>query len=235
MPRLTFVGEGTGGATGEARAGVGMTGATSGVWAGVLGSLLLISPPEAEAEPEGPAVPLDAAELGVRAGWKTARAGGGQSSTCDGRRRFPGCPSPSVLCHRVFLSPGCFSRLPDSRFQHTRNPEGHLQGALGCHGRSVPTCWDTGEWGLTAASPGEGPSRAQPCVRAQSTGTAGTPATQSTVTVGTPVTSSPGGMQPIAQTHAVPGLGSAGICCSGESSSAKTHRESVAEGKATIT
>ena len=74
-PPLTFVGEGTGGATGEVSEGVGITGATSGVCAGVLGSLLLISPPEAEAEPEGPAVPLDAAELGVRVGCKTARSG----------------------------------------------------------------------------------------------------------------------------------------------------------------
>lgn len=41
----------------------------------MLGSLLLISPPEAEAEPEGPAVPLDAAELGVRVGCKTTRSG----------------------------------------------------------------------------------------------------------------------------------------------------------------
>lgn len=40
----------------------------------MLGSLLLISPPEAEAEPEGPAVPLDAAELGVRVGCKTTRS-----------------------------------------------------------------------------------------------------------------------------------------------------------------
>lgn len=69
--RLTLVGEGTGGAPGEPREGVGMTGATSGVWAGVPGSLLLISPPDAEAEPEGPAVPPDADEVGVRVGYKT--------------------------------------------------------------------------------------------------------------------------------------------------------------------
>lgn len=58
------------GATGEVSEGDGMTGATSGVWAGVLGSLLLISPPEAEADPEGPAVPLEGAEVGVRVGCK---------------------------------------------------------------------------------------------------------------------------------------------------------------------
>lgn len=72
LQSLTFVGDGIGGgATGEVREGVGMTGATRGVWAGVLGSLLLISPPEAEAEPEGPGVPLEAAELVVRVGCKT--------------------------------------------------------------------------------------------------------------------------------------------------------------------
>lgn len=38
-----------------------MTGAASGVWAGVLGSLLLISPAEAEAEPEAAPFPPEAA------------------------------------------------------------------------------------------------------------------------------------------------------------------------------
>lgn len=52
-PVLTLEGERRGGAApGEVRAGVGMMGAASGVWAGVLGSLLLSSP--ADAEPEGP-------------------------------------------------------------------------------------------------------------------------------------------------------------------------------------
>lgn len=38
-----------------------MTGAARGVWAGVLGSLLLISPAEAEAEPEAAPFPAEAA------------------------------------------------------------------------------------------------------------------------------------------------------------------------------
>lgn len=122
------MGEGTGGATGEARAGVGMTGATSGVWAGVLGSLLLISPPEAEAEPEGPAVPLDAAELGVRAGCKTTRAGHGQSGTCDGRRRFPGRPSPRALPPRSPVT-GCSSRS-QTRVASTHETHGDISQVL---------------------------------------------------------------------------------------------------------
>lgn len=68
---LTFVGDRiAGGATGDARAGTGTMGAAKGVCAGVLGSLLLISPAEAEAEPESPAVLLDVAELPVRVGCK---------------------------------------------------------------------------------------------------------------------------------------------------------------------
>lgn len=66
---LTLLGTGAGGFPGEGR--VGMTGAASGVWAGVLGSLLLISPAEAEAEPEAapfPAVP--AVRLGC---WRRQR------------------------------------------------------------------------------------------------------------------------------------------------------------------
>lgn len=50
-----MVGAGAGGFPGEWRAG--MTGAASGVWAGVLGSLLLISPAEAEAEPDAAPFP----------------------------------------------------------------------------------------------------------------------------------------------------------------------------------
>lgn len=74
---LTLVGDGmAGGATGEARDGVGTTGAARGVCAGVLGSLLLISPAEAEAEPESPVVPLDAAELAVRVGWAAVEKSG---------------------------------------------------------------------------------------------------------------------------------------------------------------
>lgn len=104
--RLTLVGEGTIGATGEVREGDGMTGATSGVWAGVLGSLLLISPPEAEAEPEGPAVPLDAAELGVRVGCKTTRAEGSIRGACPGGEGLPRplCP-PHTSFSPAFLSP----------------------------------------------------------------------------------------------------------------------------------
>lgn len=45
-----------------------MMGAARGVWAGVLGSLLLISPHDADADPEAPAVPLEAAELEGRVG-----------------------------------------------------------------------------------------------------------------------------------------------------------------------
>lgn len=42
-----------------------MTGAASGVWAGVEGSLLLISPAEAEAEPDAaPFAPVPAGRLG---------------------------------------------------------------------------------------------------------------------------------------------------------------------------
>lgn len=83
--QLTLVGEGTGGAPGEPREGVGMTGATSGVWAGVPGSLLLISPPDAEADPEGPAVPPDADDVGVRVGCKTpAWVRGSQEGTSPG-------------------------------------------------------------------------------------------------------------------------------------------------------
>lgn len=55
---LTLLGTGAGGFPGEWR--VGMTGAARGVWAGVLASLLLISPAEAEAEPDAapfPALP----------------------------------------------------------------------------------------------------------------------------------------------------------------------------------
>lgn len=86
-----------------------MTGATSGVWAGVLGSLLLISPPEAEAEPEGPAVPLDAAELGVRVGCKTTRAEGSIRGACPGGEGLPGllCP-PHTSFSPAFLSPRCW-------------------------------------------------------------------------------------------------------------------------------
>lgn len=49
-------------------------GAAKGVCAGVLGSLLLISPAEAEAEPESPAVLLEVAELPVRVGCKKEEA-----------------------------------------------------------------------------------------------------------------------------------------------------------------
>lgn len=55
-----MLGAGGGGFPGECR--VGMTGAASGVWAGVLGSLLLISPAEAEAEPD--AAPFPPAPVG---------------------------------------------------------------------------------------------------------------------------------------------------------------------------
>lgn len=55
-PTLTLLGAGGGGFPGECR--VGMTGAARGVWAGVLGSLLLISPAEAEAEAEPEAAPF---------------------------------------------------------------------------------------------------------------------------------------------------------------------------------
>lgn len=55
MPTLTLLGTGASGLPGEWR--VGMTGAASGVWAGVLGSLLLISPAEAEAEPDAAPFP----------------------------------------------------------------------------------------------------------------------------------------------------------------------------------
>lgn len=50
---LTLLGPGMGGAPGESSVptGEGITGAASGVWAGVLGSLLLISPAEADPEP----------------------------------------------------------------------------------------------------------------------------------------------------------------------------------------
>lgn len=51
----TLLGTGAGGFPGEWR--VGMTGAARGVWAGVLGSLLLISPAEAEAEPDAAPFP----------------------------------------------------------------------------------------------------------------------------------------------------------------------------------
>ena len=80
------------GATGEVSEGDGMTGATSGVWAGVLGSLLLISPPEAEADPEGPAVPLEGAEVGVRVGCK---AKGRASARRNVGKRCKGHTSPS--------------------------------------------------------------------------------------------------------------------------------------------
>lgn len=54
---LTLEGErSVGAAPGDVRAGVGMMGAASGVCAGVLGSLLLSSP--ADAEPDGPREPL---------------------------------------------------------------------------------------------------------------------------------------------------------------------------------
>lgn len=55
-----MLGAGGGGFPGEYR--VGMMGAARGVWAGVLGSLLLISPAEAEAEPEAAPFPPEAAE-----------------------------------------------------------------------------------------------------------------------------------------------------------------------------
>ena len=59
-----MLGSGGGGAPGESRPpGVGMTGAARGVWAGVLGSLLLISPAEAEPEAPGLEVPVG------RVGW----------------------------------------------------------------------------------------------------------------------------------------------------------------------
>ena len=81
-----MVGPGGGRAPGESR--VGMRGAARGVWAGVLGSLLLISPAEAEADPDGPplapAAPAAAARLGgwgdggtentVRTHWRTDRS-----------------------------------------------------------------------------------------------------------------------------------------------------------------
>lgn len=57
---LTLLGTAGGGFPGEWR--VGMMGAARGVWAGVLGSLLLISPVEAEAEPEAAPFPLAPAE-----------------------------------------------------------------------------------------------------------------------------------------------------------------------------
>lgn len=60
---LTLLGTGGGGFPGEWR--VGITGAARGVWAGVLGSLLLISPAEAEAEPDAaPLPPVPAVRLG---------------------------------------------------------------------------------------------------------------------------------------------------------------------------
>lgn len=59
----TLLGPGAGGFPGEWR--VGMTGAARGVWAGVLGSLLLISPAEAEADPDAaPFPPVPAGRLG---------------------------------------------------------------------------------------------------------------------------------------------------------------------------
>lgn len=68
---VTLLDPGAGnGATGEVREGEGMMGAARGVWAGVLGSLLLISPHDADADPEAPAVPLEAAELEGRVGCK---------------------------------------------------------------------------------------------------------------------------------------------------------------------
>lgn len=50
---MTLLGPGMGGAPGEGSfpKGEGITGAASGVWAGVLGSLLLISPADADPEP----------------------------------------------------------------------------------------------------------------------------------------------------------------------------------------
>lgn len=60
---------------------MGTTGAARGVCAGVLGSLLLISPAEAEAEPESPAVPLEAAELAVRVGWRAEGGAGGEAAS----------------------------------------------------------------------------------------------------------------------------------------------------------
>lgn len=58
-----MLGPGGGGFPGEWR--VGMTGAARGVWAGVLGSLLLISPAEAEADPDAaPFPPVPAGRLG---------------------------------------------------------------------------------------------------------------------------------------------------------------------------
>ena len=83
-----MVGPGGGRAPGESR--VGMRGAARGVWAGVLGSLLLISPAEAEADPDGP--PLAPAAPAAAA----ARLGGwgdggdrehGQDSLEDGPER----------------------------------------------------------------------------------------------------------------------------------------------------
>lgn len=50
---MTLLGPGMGGAPGEGSfpKGDGITGAASGVWAGVLGSLLLISPADTDPEP----------------------------------------------------------------------------------------------------------------------------------------------------------------------------------------
>lgn len=58
----TLLGAGMGGAPGEGSVptGEGITGAASGVWAGVLGSLLLISPADAEPEPTFTPTPVRA-------------------------------------------------------------------------------------------------------------------------------------------------------------------------------
>ncbi len=63
---VTLVGPGMGGAPGEGSVpiGEGITGAANGVWAGVLGSLLLISPAEADPEPTFTPTP-------ARVCWKT--------------------------------------------------------------------------------------------------------------------------------------------------------------------
>lgn len=92
------------GATGEVSEGDGMTGATSGVWAGVLGSLLLISPPEAEADPEGPAVPPEGAEVGVRVGCKAKGRASARRSVgkhCEGHTSAS--PAPQ---HRAATTAG---------------------------------------------------------------------------------------------------------------------------------
>lgn len=70
---------GAGGFPGEWR--VGMTGAARGVWAGVLGSLLLISPAEAEADPDAaPLPPVPAGRLGC---WRNPRGKNDEKKVTD--------------------------------------------------------------------------------------------------------------------------------------------------------